>query len=417
MDKQYIANNILNAKYIGENWFPHEFYTELRAQPTLVWLEPENIDPFWAIVKHADISEISTQPDKFLSKPRPFVQTRELEKWVNSNPIRTLLNMDPPEHRDYRKVVNPWFVPRNIKKLEDRMRRSAVSLVDAMGEAGTWEGDFVFDVAAIHPVRLITHLLGLPDEDEGYLITLANETFGSEDQEFSRSSKEGVASLMESLRDAITYFGKLMRDRRANPTEDLASVISNAKINGELLPPMGVYGYLIVILTAGHETTRTAMSGGMHALLQNPGELRKLQDNPDLVDSAVEEMIRWASPVSQFGRTAVEDYEIRGTTIKAGESVCQFYGAANRDEEVFDDPFSFRIDRDPNPHLGFGIGEHFCLGASLARLEMRVFFDEFIRRVDVDSIEQTGDVAYMASNFVGGVKHLPMRCRITKAAA
>ena len=436
MDTKHIANHILNPKYIGENWFPHELYTELRAQPKLVWLEPDDIDPFWAIVKHADISEISTQPDKFLSKPRPFVQSREMEKWVNNNPMRTLLNMDPPEHRDYRKVVQPWFVPRNIKKLEDRMRHSAVELVDMMGSAGTWEewhrarppsgwrfpprrtweGDFVFDIAAIHPVRLITHLLGLPDEDEGYLIKLANETFGSEDNEFSRGAA-GIASLMEAVRDAIGYFGKLMRDRRAHPTEDLASVISNAKINGELLPPLGVYGYLIVILTAGHETTRTAMSTGMHALLQNPDELRKLQENPDLVDSAVEEMIRWASPVSQFGRTALQDYELRGTTIKAGESVCMFYGSGNRDEEVFEDPFAFRVDRNPNPHLAFGIGEHFCLGASLARLEMKVFFDEFTRRADVSSIEQTREAQYMASNFVGGVKHLPMKCRITKAAA
>lgn len=415
MDLKQIANETMDPKRAARQWFPHDHWTTLRAQPTLVQLEPDRYDPFWAIVKHADIQEISTQPDKFLNEPRSVVQSRARERIMKAIPARGLIQMDPPEHRAYRKLVNNWFVPRNIKKLEDRMYRSAVDLVDMMASSEVWEGDFVFDVGAIHPLRLITHILGLPDSEEGYLIKLANEVFGNEDPEFQRG--EGGQDTMKTFMEAFQYFRELDDKRRANPGDDLASAIANGEVNGNPVSEMAAVGYYIIILTAGHETTRTAMSGGMHALLQNPAEIRKIQENPQLVDLAVEEMIRWTSPVNQFGRTAVEDYKLRGTTIKAGESVCLFYGSANRDEEIFDNPFEFRVDRNPNPHLGFGIGEHFCLGASLARLEMKVFFEEFFRRVDVDSLEQTGDVQYMASNFVGGVKHLPMRCRVAKAAA
>lgn len=415
MNDKEIANSILNAERIGKNWFPHDIYTELRARPTLTWLEPDNFDPFWAIVKHADISEISTQPEKFLSGPRTIISDHKGDRIQKAAPFRMLINMDPPDHRTYRRFVNRWFVPRNIKKLEDRMRHSAKDLVDMMASADIWNGDFVFDVAAIHPVRLITHLFGLPDSEESYLIKLANEVFGTEDPEFQR--EEGGTDTMKLMMEAMQYFNKLLEARKKNPTEDLASAIANAEIDGKPLGMMETIGYYLIILTAGHETTRTAMAGGMHALLENPGELRKVKENPELVELAVEEMVRWTSPVSQFGRTASEDYDLRGVTIKKGESVCMFYGAANRDEEIWKDPFTFRVDRDPNPHLGFGIGEHFCLGASLARLEMNVFFEEFIKRVDVDSIEQTGDAEFSRTFFVGGVKHLPMQCKITKAAA
>ncbi len=415
MDDNYIANNILNAQRIGKNWFPHDLYTELRARPTLTWLEPEGFNPFWAIVKHADITEISTQPDKFINAPRTIISDRIRDRLQAAAP-KMLINMDPPEHRAYRRFVNAWFVPRNIKLLEDRMRRSATDLVDMMSASGTWSGDFVFDIAAIHPLRLITHLFDLPDTEEKRLIEIANQAFGTEDPEF-RGGDGTETDMMGQLMQVMRYFNELLQARRKNPGEDLASAIATAEINGKPIGMMEAIGYYFIILTAGHETTRTAMSGGMHALMQNPAELRKLKANPDLVEAAVEEMIRWTSPVSQFGRTAVEDYNLRGVTIRKGQSVCLFYGAANRDEEIFEDPFAFRIDRNPNPHLGFGIGEHFCLGASLARLEMNVFFEEFIRRVDVDSIEQTGDAEYMSTFFVGGVKHLPMKCRITKAAA
>ncbi len=415
MDLKQISNDIMSPKRAARQWFPHDRWTELRALPTLARLEPNGYDPFYAIVKHADITEISTQPDKFINAPRSVIGDRMREQLMKALPARGLIQMDPPDHRAYRKLVNNWFVPRNVKKLEDRMRQSAIDLVETMASAGTWEGDFVFDVGATHPVRLISHILGLPESEEGYLIKLANEVFGSEDSEFQRG--KNPSDTMKMFMEAFQYFKKLDDERRKNPGEDLASAIANGVVNGKPLGAMESVGYYIIILTAGHETTRTAMSGGMHMLIENPGEIRKLQKNPDLVKSAVEEMIRWTSPVNQFGRTATEDYQIRGTTIKKGESVCLFYGSANRDEEVFKDPFAFRVDRDPNPHLGFGIGEHFCLGASLARMEMQVFFEEFIPRLDIDSIERTGEVQYLASNFVGGVKHLPMRCRVARAAA
>lgn len=408
MDEQKVARELMDAARTGQHWFPHDTWTQLRAEPTIVWLEPEDFDPFWAIVKHADVREISTQPDKFSSETRAMIMPRGRDRLRSVLPVRLLLDMDPPDHRVFRKFVNVWFTPRNIRKLEERMRESARDLCDMMASHGTWEGDFVQEVAAIHPVRMISYLFGMPASEEPRLIYLANSVFGTDDPEFIQNEEH----LIKFLAEMMEYFAILDQARKANPGEDLASAIATAEIDGEPLGVVDALGYYSIILTAGHETTRTAMSGGLYALMQNRQELHKLKAHPELVASAMEEMVRWVSPVNMFGRTATEDYRLRGQVIEKGESVVMFYGSANRDEEVFDMPFEFRVDRNPNPHFGFGVGEHFCLGASLARLEMRVFFEEFIARLDIDSLELTGDVQYLASTFVGGVKHLPMRCRV-----
>ena len=414
MDIRQIEEEILDPELCAERWFPHDVWTELRSRPSPVWLQPEGFEGFYAIVKHADLKEISTQPDKFINEPRPFLMEKDRHRLASLMPLKMLIQMDPPEHRVYRKLVSGWFVPRNIKKLEDRMRWSARDLIGRMAAAGTWQGDFVSDIAAIHPLRLIQYLFGVPDSDGQFLLDVAYGIFGADDPEF-RGGRSDLADLLNLAAEAFPYFGGIFDERRRRPTEDLASAIATARIDGKPIPRDRAIGYYIIILTAGHETTRTAMSGGLHALLENPNELRKLKQRPELVRSAVEEMVRWTSPVSQFSRTATEDYELRGQVIKKGESVGLFYGSANRDEEVFEAPFEFRVDRDPNPHLGFGVGEHFCLGAALARLEMVAFFEEFIPRVDIDSLEVVGEVEYLASNFVAGVKHLPLRCRMETA--
>lgn len=407
---------LVDAGRYAEKGYPHDIWTALRRDAPLTYFEPKGYKGFWAVTKHADISEISKQPDNFLSAPRLTIVREELERMRDASgrapQMRTLVNMDPPEHRDYRKLASPWFTPRNLRVLESRMEGSARELIDKMMKQGAC--DFVSDVAALHPLRLIAHLFGIAEEDEPFVLKATNEIFGSEDPEFQRTGdrrKDGMALLGEILQ----FFARISQDRKANPRDDLASVLANATLDGEEIGGRELFGYYLIVLTAGHETTRNAISGGMLALIENPDALRRLKDDPALLETAADEIIRWTTPVNHFVRTAACDYELRGERIREGDSCALFYASANRDEEVFDAPFEFRVDRNPNPHLAFGIGEHFCLGASLARMEIRVLLAELIPRLE--SIELDGQPERLASSFVGGVKHLPIRCAIRPASA
>ena len=399
----------------AEHGYPHDQWTELRRTNPVHYFEPEGYEGFWAITKHADVCEISKQPERFLSEPKGLISSLAAEDIRRKGPpLRTLVNMDNPEHREYRAVASRWFTPRNVRQLEERMVESAQQCVDHMLEHGEEEFDFVTEVAAHHPLRLIAHLFGLPEEDEPVVLKLTNEIFGSQDPEFRRSGgrREGLAAL---LTEFFTFFQKLIDERRENPREDLASLLANAQIGGAPMGPVETLGYYAIVLTAGHETTRNALSGGLLALIEHPDEFAKLRRDPSQCALAADEIARWTTPVNQFARTATEDYELRGETIQAGQSVCLFYASANRDEEVFDDPFTFRVDREPNPHLGFGIGEHFCLGANLARLEIRVLLEEIVSRVE--DVSLAGAPERLVSSFVGGVKHLPVRCRAQSGGA
>jgi hypothetical protein len=325
--------------------------------------------------------------------------------------------MDPPDHPKYRALVQPWFKPSNIKRLEDSLQTIITRILDdMMGDGTVRELDFVQDVAVWPPLKLITQLLGVPDEDEWRILKLTNELFAGDDPEMKRVGEDPL-SIFETIKDLYDYFTRLTDERRAHPTEDLASYIANGRIDGEYLPYKELISYYTIVATAGHETTRTAISGGLHALLRNPDQLELLQKNihdEELVKLAVEEMIRWTTPVAQFSRTATRDYSLRGKQIKAGDTVGLMYAAANFDEEIFDAPFEFRIDRKPNRHLAFGTGPHQCLGLLLARLEMRIFFTQFIPRIDM--IELTGPGEHLRASFVHGFKHLPIRYRLRPAA-
>jgi cytochrome P450 len=407
---------LISPKRYAEKGYPHELWTELRRTAPLAYFEPEGYRGFWAVTKHADIAEISKQPEKFLSAPRLTIARRELEDMGrNGNRAqtpRTLVNMDPPEHRDYRKLASPWFTPRNLRLLEDRMKASAREIVDRMMQTGG--GDFVTDVAAQHPLRLIAHLFGIPVEDEPFVLKATNEIFGGEDQEFQRTG-DRLSDAMTLFMELLQFFGRIVKERKENPREDLATVLANAKIAGGDIGPMELFGYYLIVLTAGHETTRNAISGGMLALIEHPEAMERLRREPALLDTAADEIIRWTTPVNHFVRTADRDAEIRGQKIRKGDSLALFYASANRDEEVFDAPFEFRVDRDPNPHLAFGIGEHFCLGANLARMEIRVLLAELLPRLE--SVELAGPPERLASSFVGGVKHLPLRYKVRGAAS
>jgi len=403
---------LVSPKRYAEVGYPHEIWTRLRREDPVAYFDPPGYRGFWAITKHSDIGEISKQPDKFLSAPRLTIAREELERMQDQGgpPPRTLVNMDPPEHREYRKLASPWFTPRNLRILEERMEASARELADKLMAKGAC--DFVSDVAALHPLRLIAHLFGVAEEDEPFVLKATNEVFGSEDPEFQRTGnrlQDGMALWGELLQ----FFAKISTDRKANPRDDLASVLANADVGGKEIGGLELFGYYLIVLTAGHETTRNAISGGMLALIEHPEALRRLQQDPALCATAADEIIRWTTPVNHFVRTATSDYELRGKNIKKGDSLALFYASANRDEEVFDAPFEFRVDRDPNPHLAFGIGEHFCLGANLARMEIRVLLAELLPRLT--SVELAGSPERLASSFVGGVKHLPIRYEIGPA--
>ncbi len=408
--------DVISAARYGTEGYPHEAWTRLRREAPVCWMEPPNYKPFWAVTKHADIIEVSKQPEKFRSAGR-FILFPELGggqsagDMADDPPLRMLVNQDPPEHRDYRGLVSKWFTPRSVRRLEARLEEITREIFDELaGEGGC---DFVTTIAARQPLRMITELIGIPREQEDFVLRITNENFGIEDAEFEREGDTREERLV-FIQEAFAFLGELLESRRREPREDLATVLAQATIRGEPVPQFELFSLLFLIMVAGHDTTRNAISSGLLALLEHPEELEKLRRDPSLVGLAADEIVRWTTPVNHFVRTANQDYELRGKRIREGDSVALFYASANRDEEIFEDPFVFRIDRDPNPHLGFGVGEHFCLGSYLARMDLRVFFRQLVERVE--SIELAGPAELLRASFVGGPKHLPVRYRIRTLA-
>jgi cytochrome P450 len=269
------------------------------------------------------------------------------------------------------------------------------------------ECDFVPDIAMHYPLYVILSLLGLPESDFAQIRKLTQEMFGGQDAELQRG--QTPEEQLQAALDMLAYFQRLTADRRAEPTEDLASTIANARIDGEPLNDLDAASYYVIIATAGHDTTSSTVAGGLHALVEHPDQLRRLREQPSLMPLAADEMIRWVTPVKEFMRTATVDYELHGVPIKQGDSLLLSYPSANRDEDVFDAPFSFDVGRSPNRHLAFGFGAHYCLGAILARMEVAAFFAELVPRLE--SVELADTPQWIATTFVGGLKHLPIRYR------
>ena len=312
--------------------------------------------------------------------------------------------MDGRRHREMRAIAAAWFRPKALRDLEDRVDALAARYVDRMHDIGP-ECDFVTDIAVNFPLYVIMSLLGIPERDFARMLRLTKELVGGDDAEYRRSNNpQGRVAI---IADFFQYFSDLTLSRRKAPTGDLASAIANARVDGGPLSEADAASYYRLMAVAGHDTTKAALSGGLLALVENPGELGRLQGDPRLMGTAVEEMIRWSTPVKEFMRTAAADTMVRGIPIAKGESVYLAYVSGNRDEEVFDDAFRFDVGREPNRHLAFGRGVHFCLGASLARMEMKSFFRQLIPRLN--HIELAGKPELMATTFVGGLKHLPIR--------
>lgn len=404
--------------------YPHEIWKRLRAESPVHWCEGPELVPFWAVTRHAHICEVSKQPDKFLSGPGIVPATKEIAERLARgekgpfDAMQTIITMDPPKHRVYRKVASPWFTPQALARVDDVVRASARRLVDRLYDAqqgGEGRCDFVTEVAIPHPLRILCTILGVPEQDEAHVLRLTQELFAPEDPEFQRSEADRDARFAALGIEFLQYFGKIIAERRAHPGEDLASLLANARIGGERMGDVETLGYYLITFTAGHDTTRNAIAGGMLALLENPGELAKLKQDPvGRVNDAVEEIVRWTTPVNFMMRTAACDYTLGPARIRKGDRLILYYASANRDEDVFDEPDRFRVDRRPNPHLGFGIGEHFCLGSHLARRSQRALFRELAARLE--HAELAGPPERLAASFVAGVKHLPMRYRLAPAA-
>lgn len=407
------ANALANPQAYTDEDTLHEKLTHLRKHAPVSWVDVPPYNPFWAITKHADIIEIERQNDLFTNFPRPLLSIAEaddafLRDIEAGTGLRTLIHMDDPHHRDVRKIGVDWFRPKAMRDLKIRVDELAGIYVDKLVEKGP-ECDFVQEVAVNYPLYVILSLLGLPESDFPRMLKLTQEMFGGDDSEFQRGGS--IEDIQAVLLDFFMYFSALTQSRREHPTEDLSSAIANAKVDGQPLSDMDTLSYYVIVASAGHDTTSAAISGGLLALIQNQGELARLRDDMSLMPLATEEIIRWVVPVKEFMRTAQSDTEVRGVPIAKGESVLLSYVSANRDDEVFTDPFRFDVARDPNKHLSFGHGVHFCLGAALARMEINSFFTALLPRLK--SIELAGEPDLMATTFVGGLKHLPIRYDLT----
>jgi len=387
--------------------YPHDVWTRLRAEAPVAYIEAPGFKPFWAITKHADILQISAQPQRF-SNAQGITLAREGAPPVPPSEILVLL--DPPKHGPMRRLVIGRFTPKAVRKKLGDIERIAVDVIDRAAPTGS-SGDleFVERIAAPFPLALIAWILGVPPSDWDHLFRLSNEVIGKDDPEF-RHAGESPGQTMKRARGEIhRYFEGLVAERRDDPGDDLVSELTHGTVNGAPLTDEQLLSYCELFIEAGNETTRNAISGGVLAFCEHPAEWEKLRANPDLLPDAVDEILRWVSPISHFTRVATEDYELRGMTIRAGDQLALYYASANRDEDVYRDPFAFRVDRRPNPHLAFGFGEHFCVGAHLARVEIETVFRHLLNRLD--GFELSGSVERLESAVNGSIKRLPLRYR------
>ncbi len=380
---------------------PHDAFRVLRAeQPVSFHPEPDGGPGFWAITKYSDVVNISKDPGTF-SSYRGGTNIPDYPP-DSLDVIRMLMvNMDPPQHTKFRRLTSTGFTPRMIARMEDSIRRATRQIIDEVITLGRC--DFVTKIAAELPLQVIADIMGVPQEDRHRVFDWSNRLIGFDDPEFQTSLDDAK----EAAAEIWGYANELAEGRKGQEGKDLVTVLINAEVDGEQLTEMEFDGFFLLLAVAGNETTRNLISGGMLALIENPDARARLRADPTLLPSAVEEMLRWVTPVIHFRRTATRDVEIRGQQVKEGDKVVLYYTSANRDEEVFANANVFDVGRTPNEHLAFGIGQHSCLGLNLARLEIRVIFEEILARMP--DLELDGKVRRLRSNFINGVKELPVR--------
>jgi cytochrome P450 len=403
------VNDIVNPTIMGPEDSMYALLGHLRENEPLAYFDDPEYEPFWVLTRHEDIKYVSQNNDLFINNPRTVIMPREfeqalLDQFGTRNGLETLIHMDNPKHRKLRNVTREWFKPGPVQKLTPMVEEIAREFVDKM-EAMGGECDFVKDVALLYPLRVIMSILGVAPEEEGMMLKLTQELFGSQDPDQGRGDDADAG--MGVLLDFFAYFKDVVEDRRKNPTDDLASVLANAKVDDDYLQELDLISYFIITATAGHDTTSATTSGGLKALMDFPGQMQKLQGDPALATDAAREMIRWVSPVRHMMRTLTEDAQFHGKTIKKGENLALWYPAANRDARAIANPDVFDIERDNRAQLAFGYGGHMCLGQHLAVLEVAIFFKELMSRLD--RIELAGEPKYVEAVFVGGLKSLPVK--------
>ena len=383
---------------------PHEMFSWLRANAPVFW-HADGGEPgwpgFWAVTRHADIGYLSRHPEVFSSARRLCLFGEVPEEHIQLQRLM-MLNMDPPQHTRQRAFVNRGFTPRMIGRLEDHIAEICHALLDEVQDSGA--ADFVTEIAAPLPLWVICELVGAPVEDRGRLFELSNLLIGSADPEF----QIGPQAQQNAAAEVYAYGAAIAERRKAEPADDIITRLLQPDDNGEALTSDEFDLFFLLLTVAGNETTRNAAAGGMLALFEHPDQWHRLLENPGLIPTAAEEIVRWVSPVNMFRRTALRDTELGGQQIASGDKVVVFYASANRDESVFVAPDQFDVGRDPNPHLGFGGGgPHFCLGRHLAALELRVLLQALTERMP--GIRLDGEPSRLRSNFINGIKHMPVR--------
>jgi len=380
----------------------HDMFRKLRAENPVSWHEMPGQDGFWSLVKHKDVVEVNRDAERFSSeRGGTTLFDNRGEDGFDMRGVM-MLETDPPRHTRYRLLVNKGFTPRMIGVLEQYLRNRATLIVDNVIERG--ECDFVVDLASELPLQAIAEIMGVPQEDRKLIFEWSNAMVGADDPEFAASPDEA----MTASASLYAYANDLAKQRRSDPRDDIVTKLINAEVDGERLSELEFDMFMLLLAVAGNETTRNTTAWGMWALMQNPDQYAALCADPDArLGSAVEEILRWASPVMYFRRTATCDTEVGGQAIREGDKVVMWHISANRDEDVFDDPFRFDITRDPNDHVAFGGGgHHFCLGANLARAELGFIFEEILERIP--DMHLTAEPSILRSNFIGGIKHMPV---------
>jgi cholest-4-en-3-one 26-monooxygenase len=379
---------------------PHEAFRTLRAEAPVYFHPEPNGRGFWALTRYADVLAASKDPATFSSRSGTNIPDYSAS---DLSVIQLMMiNMDPPQHAKFRRLTRMGFTPKMVAKVEPLIARAAAEVVDRVARSG--ECDLVRAVSAELPLIVLCDILGVAQQDRGKIFDWSNRLIGFDDPEFQTSLEDGKRAAAE----VWMYAGALAMQRQASaPDADLVSALVHAQVDGEKLTEMEVSSFFLLLSVAGNETTRNLISGGLLTLLENPEQLQRLKDDPSLLPTAVDEMLRWVTPVMHFRRTATRDVELHGQNIKAGDKVVLYYVSANRDEEVFPDAHKFDVGRTPNDHLAFGAGEHFCLGATLARLEIKHMFAELLRRLP--DIRLSGQVRRLRSNFINGWKQIPVR--------
>ncbi len=379
---------------------PHAWLAYLRLHDPVHWQEESGGPGYWAVTKYHDCVTVNREFDRFSSAAKGTMPFELGEDEVAQQSLM-MLNMDPPLHTRYRRLVNKGFTPRMVRDLEASVHRTADAIIDRVSAAG--EADFVSDLSAELPLQVIAELLGVPPDDRQKMFDWSNQMVGNEDPDYQLQADMAMNAAMDLYAYASALFGK----KQIDPQADLMSVLTSVEVDGERLSPMELELFFLLLTVAGNETTRNLTSGAMQAFFEHPDEWKRLRDDRSLLPQAVEEMLRFVTPVMNFRRTAMRETELSGTKIREGDKVVFYHTSANRDEDVFEHPGRFDVGRSPNPHIAFGGGgPHFCLGANLARMEIRVMFEHLLDRLP--DMHQAGDAQRLQSQFINGVKHLPV---------